>query len=96
MAAYLRYILLILISLIFLLFGIHVLVTAYRLNAPHTFIMTFFASNFIILISGALMIGLILRLRHRWMGNHSISKDTGETGGQCAPALTDEDDDRCN
>ena len=38
-------------SLFFLVFGIDLLISAYRLNNPHEFIMCFFASNLIILIS---------------------------------------------
>jgi hypothetical protein len=70
MAILLKYCALILISGIFLLFGFHVLVAAYQLNDPYAFIMTFFASNFIILISAALIIGLGLRMRHRWRSRH--------------------------
>ncbi len=50
------------VSAFFLLFGIQLLVSAYRLNNPHFFIMTFFSSNLIILISGALLFGLICRM----------------------------------
>jgi hypothetical protein len=46
----------------FLLFGIHLLIAAYRLNNPFWFIMTFFASNLIILISAALLVGFIIRM----------------------------------
>jgi len=42
----------------FLLFGIHLLVSAYHLNDPFYFILTFFSSNLIILISAAVIIGL--------------------------------------
>ena len=56
------YILFILASCFFLLFGIHLLFAAYRLNHPAWFVMTFFASNLIILISGTILVGLVLRL----------------------------------
>lgn len=46
----------------YLYFGIRMLVGAYTLDNPLTFIMTFFASNFIILISAALIAGFIYRL----------------------------------
>lgn len=39
------------LSLFFLMFGIDLLVSIYRLNNPHEFIMGFFASNLIIMIS---------------------------------------------
>ena len=50
------------VALFFLLFGIQLLVIAYRFNDPFYFIMTFFSSNLIILISGALLFGLIWRM----------------------------------
>jgi hypothetical protein len=53
---------LILLGGFFLYFGIVVLVGAYALDNPITFIMTFFASNFIILISAALIAGFVIRL----------------------------------
>jgi hypothetical protein len=59
---WLRQIVLISISGFFLYFGIRLLVSAYKLNDPFTFLMTFFASNFIILISAALMIGFAYRM----------------------------------
>jgi len=46
----------------FLAFGIHLLISAYRLDNPFWFIMTFFASNLIILISAALLVGFVVRL----------------------------------
>ena len=45
----------------FLVFGIQICRAAFRLNDPFMFIFTFFASNFIILISAALMIRFILQ-----------------------------------
>ena len=45
----------------FLFFGIHLLILAYHLNDPFWFIMTFFSSNLIILISAALLVGFIIR-----------------------------------
>ncbi|MEE4603722.1 MAG: hypothetical protein V2J65_20740 [Desulfobacteraceae bacterium] len=59
---WIRQIVLISISAFFLYFGIRLLVSAYNLNDPFTFLMTFFASNFIILISAALMIGFAYRM----------------------------------
>ena len=54
---------LILISLFFLVLGIDLLMAAYDLNNPFSFVMTFFASNLMILISAVLALGFILRLR---------------------------------
>jgi hypothetical protein len=57
-----KYAALFIVSILFLLFGVHILIAAYRLNDPFSFIMTFFASNFIILISGAGAAGFLIRL----------------------------------
>ena len=59
---WIRQIVLISVSAFFLYYGIRLLVSAYKLNDPFTFLMTFFASNFIILISAALMIGFAYRM----------------------------------
>ena len=55
-------IILISVGAFFLYFGIRLLISAYELNDPFTFLMTFFASNFIILISGTLIIGFAYRM----------------------------------
>lgn len=55
-------IVLILLGSFFLYYGIELLISAYGLNDPYTFIMTFFASNFIILISAALITGFVYRM----------------------------------
>ena len=57
-----RQVILVLLGLFFLLFGIHLLIAAYKLKDPASFIMTFFASNFIILISATLLIGFVYRM----------------------------------
>ena len=59
---WIRQSILVLLGLLFLLFGIHLLIAAYKLKDPASFIMTFFASNFIILISAALLIGFVYRI----------------------------------
>ncbi len=59
---WIRQIVLIAVSAFFLYFGIRLLISAYELNDPFTFLMTFFASNFIILISGTLIIGFAYRM----------------------------------
>ena len=46
----------------YLYFGVHLLIAAYQIDNPFSFILTFFASNFIILISGALLAGFIYRM----------------------------------
>jgi hypothetical protein len=60
----LKMIILILICLFFMAVGIDLLVSAYRLNDPFTFLMLLFASNLMILISAALCLGFVLRLKH--------------------------------
>ena len=57
-----RQVILILIGVFFLVFGIQLLIAAYQLKDPFSFLMTFFASNFIILISGTLIIGFAYRM----------------------------------
>jgi hypothetical protein len=59
---WIRQIVLILVGAFFLYYGIRLLISAYELNDPFTFLMTFFASNFIILISGTLIIGFVYRM----------------------------------
>ena len=61
-------------SCFFLLFGVHLLILAYRFNDPLYFIMTFFSSNLIILISGALLFGFIYRMA---VSKKFLSKDDG-------------------
>ncbi len=62
----LKMIVLIIVSLFFMAMGINLLISAYRLNDPYTFIMVFFASNLMILISAALCLGFVLRLKRSW------------------------------
>jgi len=59
---WLRQALLILAGCFFLTFGIHILIAAYQLKDPYSFIMAFFASNLIILISATLVLGFVLRM----------------------------------
>jgi hypothetical protein len=46
----------------FLLFAVHILLAAFRLEDPLYFIMTFLSSTFMILISGAIFAGLVYRM----------------------------------
>jgi protein-S-isoprenylcysteine O-methyltransferase Ste14 len=57
-----RQFLMIVFGVFLLFFGIQLLIAAYRLANPYWFIMTFFASNLIILISGALLAGFIAQM----------------------------------
>ena len=43
-------------------YGIQLLISSYDLNNPFIFIMSFFAANFIILISGTLIFGFTYRM----------------------------------
>jgi hypothetical protein len=54
----------------FLLLGIDLCRASFRLKEPHQFILTFFASNLIILVSAALLAGLIVRIIGRVRGRH--------------------------
>lgn len=47
---------------LFLVVGLQILVAAYDLSDPFHFVMTFFASNLIILVSLALLAGVIFRM----------------------------------
>ena len=54
--------LMMLISIFFLVFGINLLMASYTLEDPFSFIMTFFSSSFIILISLALAISFLIKM----------------------------------
>jgi hypothetical protein len=53
---------LLIISGFFLSLGIQIVIYAYRLKNPYNFILSFFASNLIILISLVIMAGIIYRM----------------------------------
>ena len=55
-------IILALIAIFFILFGINLLYMAYQIPDPFSFIMTFFASNLIILISATLLITFVFKI----------------------------------
>ena len=55
-------IIMILISIFFAIFGIDLLIGAYSINNPFTFIMLFFSASFIILISLTLLVGFIIKI----------------------------------
>ena len=58
---WIRQVILVLVGCFFLFFGIDILIAAYKLKDP-SFIMMFFASNLIILISATLVLGFIIRM----------------------------------
>ena len=57
-----RQAILVLVGFLFLGFGILMLISAYKLKDPYSFIMAFFASNLMILISATLVLGFVLRM----------------------------------
>jgi hypothetical protein len=68
---WIRQVILSLLGFFFLLFGIYLLVGAYRLKDPFSFIMTFFASNLIILINATLLTGFVIRMVRRIRGSEN-------------------------
>lgn len=50
------------VSIFFTILGVQLLLASYELNNPFTFVLTFFASNLIILISLALMGSFIWKM----------------------------------
>lgn len=72
---------LILLSLFFLLLGIYVFIAAYRLDDPFNFVLCFFSSNLMILISLVLLAGFVYRLVsvYRLIGKKDErTEDSGE------------------
>ena len=55
-------IILLALAVFFIIFGIDLLYTAYQLREPFSFIMTFFSSNLIILISATLLFSFVWRI----------------------------------
>ncbi len=66
-------ILLLLVSVFFFLFGLDLLISSYQLPDPFSFIMTFFAASFVLLISAALVITFLIKMIrvYRRIRNHS-------------------------
>jgi hypothetical protein len=71
---------LVIIAVFFLIFGIQLFIQAYHLEDPYFFILTFFSSNLIILISAAILLGLVLRMIsvYRLMTKDSAEHDSDE------------------
>jgi hypothetical protein len=85
---------LILVASLFLVFGVQLLIAAYELPDPFSFIMTFFAASLIILISLALLAGFLLRLHsvYRYLKTPPPPPDTSapveaSTGVDASKAL---------
>ena len=65
---WLKYGALLTLSALFLVFGIRLLAASYRLNDPFSFVMTFFASNFVILISAVGVVAFAIRMVQLYRG----------------------------
>lgn len=59
---WIRQIVLILAALFFGTFGIYVLISSYSLKDPFSFVLTFFASNLIILISLTMLVAFCIQI----------------------------------
>jgi hypothetical protein len=48
---------------------------AYEMRSPLNFFIAFFGSSMMILISGSLIVGIVIRIIHRWQGvyNNQVS-----------------------
>lgn len=71
---------LVLICVFFLILGIQILIKSYQLNNPFSFMMIFFASNLIMLISAVLMAGIVWRMIgvYRLMYHNKENNDSSE------------------
>ena len=74
---WIRQVILVLVGCFFLFFGINILIAAYKLKDPFSFIMTFFASNLMILISATLVLGFIIRMVRVYRAS-KINENDGE------------------
>ena len=72
---WIRQVVLILIGAFFLYYGIILLISSYNLKNPFIFIMTFFAANFIILISGTLIFGFAYRMVNAYRASKKTDKE---------------------
>ena len=70
-----RQVVLILVGAFFLYYGIRLLISAYDLKDPFVFIMTFFAANFIILISATLIFGFAYRIARAFMQSNKSDEE---------------------
>jgi len=67
-----------LVCIFFTLFGIDILMAAYGLKDPISFVMTFFSASFIILIGLAFFVGIVARMIKRYHG-HDTPAPTKKT-----------------
>jgi len=59
---WIRQVIFILAAVFFAFFGVHVLISAYTLKDPFSFVLTFFASNLIILISLTMLVAFSIQI----------------------------------
>lgn len=64
-----------LVSVFFLIFGVDLIMGSYSLNDPFSFIMTFFAASFVILISLALLISFLIKMIRVYRQIHHPAKN---------------------
>ena len=74
----LKLILLLAVGIFFLMVGILLLISAYQLTNPFAFIITFFASNLMILISAILSIGFALQFIKACRGRNTENYDDSD------------------
>ncbi|MDJ0783690.1 MAG: hypothetical protein QNJ22_17070 [Desulfosarcinaceae bacterium] len=88
---------LVLMAALFLIFGVQLLIAAYGLPDPFTFIMTFFAASLVILISMALLVGFLVRIWSVYrrltpprppdaISRSEVNSRTGSSGDDGTPA----------
>jgi hypothetical protein len=70
---WIKHIIICLLSGFVLLFGIQMLIAAWKLKNPYEFFICFISSSFIIFISAALFFGLIYRML--WCGKEKEDSD---------------------
>lgn len=61
----------------FVFFGISLLMAAYQLKDPFSFIMTFFAASLIILISAVMVVGFVLRMNRVMQTGRNLTHRNG-------------------
>ena len=66
------------IACFFVFFGISLLVAAYSLGDPFSFIMTFFAASLIILISAVMVMGFVVRMRRVMLIDRPVNDNQAE------------------
>lgn len=71
------HILVLFISTGFLILGVNMLRRAYGMHYPLNFLIAFFGSSMMILISGSLVVGFVIRIVHRWRGRFNDEVNQG-------------------